>query len=69
MEELFPGTIPIASSAIDATGQVGVAELKIVMERTGGLVVLSESFAHSVFKDSFSRVFEKGEESLGLSHK
>ncbi|CAH1429057.1 unnamed protein product [Lactuca virosa] len=27
-----------------------------------------ESFGHSVFKDSFKRVFEKGEESLGLAH-
>lgn len=43
--------------------------MKVVIERTGGLVVLAESFGHSVFKDSFRRVFEKGEESLGLSHK
>ncbi|CAH1428018.1 unnamed protein product [Lactuca virosa] len=47
---------------------VGVAEMKVVIERTGGLVVLAESFGHSIFKDSFRRVFEKGEESLGLSH-
>ncbi|KAL4575850.1 hypothetical protein LXL04_011937 [Taraxacum kok-saghyz] len=47
---------------------VGVAEMKVVIERTGGLVVLAESFGRSVFKDSFRRVFKKGEESLGLSH-
>ena len=35
-----------------------------MIERTGGLVVLAESFGRSVFKDSFRRVFEKGEESL-----
>ncbi|EPS58382.1 hypothetical protein M569_16432, partial [Genlisea aurea] len=37
------------------------------IEKTGGLVVLSESFGHSVFKDSFRRIFEDGEQSLGLS--
>ncbi|CAI9298697.1 unnamed protein product [Lactuca saligna] len=48
--------------------QVGVAEMKVIIERTGGLVVLAESFGHSIFKDSFKHVFEKGEESLGLAH-
>ncbi|MQL83618.1 hypothetical protein Taro_016111, partial [Colocasia esculenta] len=46
---------------------VGVAELKVVVERTGGLVVLAESFGHPVFKDSFKRIFDDGEQSLGLS--
>lgn len=49
--------------------KVGVAEMKVAVERTGGLVVLSESFGHSVFKDSFKRVFEDGEQSLGLCFK
>ena len=49
--------------------QVGLAEMKLAIERTGGLVVLSESFGHSVFKDSFKRIFEGGEHSLGLSFK
>jgi len=40
--------------------KVGVAEIKFAVEKTGGLVVLSESFGHSVFKDSFKRVFENG---------
>ncbi|KAJ0233618.1 Sec23/Sec24 [Hirschfeldia incana] len=40
--------------------------MKVAVESTGGLVVLSESFGHSVFKDSFKRVFEDGEQSLGL---
>ncbi|KAK9072488.1 hypothetical protein SSX86_008922 [Deinandra increscens subsp. villosa] len=57
--------LDLFASALD---QVGVAEMKVVIEKTGGLVVLAESFGHSVFKDSFKRVFEKGEESLGLSH-
>ena len=49
--------------------QVGVAEMKVAVERTGGLVVLAESFGHPVFKDSFKRIFEDGEQSLGLSFK
>ncbi|OIV97471.1 hypothetical protein TanjilG_10995 [Lupinus angustifolius] len=55
--------LDIFASALD---QVGVAEMKVAVERTGGLVVLSESFGHSVFKDSFKRIFEDGEQSLSL---
>ncbi|RDX83177.1 hypothetical protein CR513_35945, partial [Mucuna pruriens] len=55
--------LDIFAAALD---QVGVAEMKVAVERTGGLVVLSESFGHSVFKDSFKQVFEDGEQSLGL---
>ncbi|XP_010527425.1 PREDICTED: protein transport protein SEC23-like isoform X2 [Tarenaya hassleriana] len=55
--------LDLFASALD---QVGVAEMKVAVERTGGLVVLSESFGHSVFKDSFKRVFEDGEHSLSL---
>lgn len=43
--------------------------MKVIIERTGGLVVLAKSFGHSIFKDSFKHVFEKGEESLGLARK
>ncbi|KVH97189.1 Gelsolin domain-containing protein [Cynara cardunculus var. scolymus] len=50
-----------------ALDQVGVAELKIAVEKTGGLVVLAESFGHSVFKDSLLRVFQSGDNDLGLS--
>ena len=46
-----------------------MAEIKVAVERTGGLVVLAESFGHSVFKDSFKRVFETGANALGLSFK
>nr|AAM10394.1 AT4g14160/dl3120w [Arabidopsis thaliana] len=55
--------LDLFASALD---QVGVAEMKVAVESTGGLVVLSESFGHSVFKDSFKRMFEDGEHSLGL---
>ncbi|KAL8486931.1 hypothetical protein ACS0TY_023574 [Phlomoides rotata] len=56
--------LDVFASALD---QVGIAEMKVAIERTGGLVVLAESFGHSVFKDSFKRIFEEGEQSLGLS--
>lgn len=50
-----------------ALDQVGVAELKVAVEKTGGLVVLAESFGHSVFKDSLRRVFQSGDQDLELS--
>ncbi|KAK6790220.1 hypothetical protein RDI58_014020 [Solanum bulbocastanum] len=56
--------LDVFASALD---QVGVAEMKVAIEKTGGLVVLAESFGHSVFKDSFKQIFEYGEQSLGLS--
>ncbi|CAH9080693.1 unnamed protein product [Cuscuta europaea] len=56
--------LDVFASALD---QVGVAEMKVAIEKTGGLVVLAESFGHSVFKDSFKRVFEDGEQSLEIS--
>lgn len=55
--------LDLFASALD---QVGVAEMKVAVERTGGLVVLAESFGHSVFKDSFKHLFNEGEQSLGL---
>ncbi|KAK3015421.1 hypothetical protein RJ639_006539, partial [Escallonia herrerae] len=47
--------------------KVGVAELKVAVERSGGLVVLAESFGHSVFKDSLKLIFQSGGNDLGLS--
>jgi protein transport protein SEC23 len=48
--------------------QVGLAEMKVCAENTGGLVVLAESFAHTVFKTSFARMFaSEGTEALGVS--
>ncbi|KAL5795174.1 hypothetical protein ACOSP7_003768 [Xanthoceras sorbifolium] len=49
-----------------ALDQVGVAELKVAVEKSGGLVVLTESFGHSVFKDSLRRVFHSEDLDLGL---
>ncbi|KAL8119419.1 protein transport protein SEC23 C [Apium graveolens] len=50
-----------------ALDQVGVAELKVAVERSGGLVVLAESFGHAVFKDSLKHVFQSGDADLGLA--
>lgn len=57
--------LDLFASALD---QVGVAEMKVAVEKSGGLVVLSESFGHSVFKDSFKRMFDNGEQSPGLCY-
>lgn len=48
---------------------MGVAELKIAVERTGGIVVLAESFGHAVFRDSLKHVFQSTDYDLGLSSK
>ncbi|GAA0157830.1 vesicle coat protein [Lithospermum erythrorhizon] len=50
-----------------ALDQVGLAELKVAIERSGGFVVLAESFGHSIFKDSLKHVFHSGEHDLALS--
>ena len=48
--------------------QVGLAEMKVCAEKTGGMVVLAESFANTVFKTSFARMFSTdGEDALGVS--
>ncbi|GJN03775.1 hypothetical protein PR202_ga21253 [Eleusine coracana subsp. coracana] len=50
-----------------ALDQVGVAEMKVAVERTGGIIVLAESFGHSVFKDSLRRIFQSSDNDLDLS--
>ncbi|KAK9814088.1 hypothetical protein WJX72_000474 [[Myrmecia] bisecta] len=49
--------------------QVGLAEMKRAVEHTGGMVVQTDSFHNSVFKDSFKRVFAKPTEEghLGIA--
>lgn len=39
--------------------QVGLYEMKVAAERTGGYMVMSDSFSMHVFKDSFRKVFEQ----------
>jgi protein transport protein SEC23 len=42
-----------------ALDQVGTLELKPLVSRTGGLVVLADKFNQSVFRESLRRVFER----------
>merc|ERR1712113_390275 len=39
--------------------QVGLLEMKVCSQKTGGVVVLADSFKQSVFKESFRRVFKR----------
>ena len=39
------------------TDQVGLAEMKPVVDMTGGMVVQTDTFLNPVFKESFKRVF------------
>lgn len=39
--------------------QVGLLETKVCAEKTGGLIVLADSFGQSVFKESLRRVFKR----------
>merc|ERR1719277_2175753 len=38
--------------------QVGLYEMKVVTDKSGGYMVMSDSFSMHVFKDSFRKVFE-----------
>uniref|UniRef100_A0A7S4V591 Protein transport protein SEC23 n=1 Tax=Alexandrium monilatum TaxID=311494 RepID=A0A7S4V591_9DINO len=42
--------------------QVGLFEMKVFAERTGGYVVMTDSFSIHVFKESFRKVFECDDE-------
>ena len=37
--------------------QVGLAEMKPVVDMSGGMVVMTDTFTNPVFKESFKRVF------------
>jgi protein transport protein SEC23 len=39
--------------------QIGALELKPLVARSGGLIVLADSFGQSVFRESLRRVFER----------
>ncbi len=41
--------------------QVGLQEMKSLTNSTNGVIVLSDSFATSIFKQSFLRMFNKDE--------
>jgi protein transport protein SEC23 len=42
--------------------QIGLAEMKVLVEKTGGLFVLSDSFESKQFVDSFKHVFRRAED-------
>ena len=42
--------------------QIGLAEMKVCVEKTGGYLVLDDSFTRGVFIGSFKRVFARGGE-------
>jgi len=44
--------------------QVGLLEMKTCFSKTGGFVVLSDSFNTSIFKQSFQRLFAKKDGNL-----
>ena len=44
--------------------QVGMLEMRELVEATGGLMVLGDSFGQSVFKESFRRVFRRFPEDI-----
>jgi len=39
--------------------QIGILEAKSLISRTGGLIVLADSFGQSVFRESLRRVFDR----------
>eukprot|EP00439_Symbiodinium_sp_Y106_P048950 s2741_g6.t1 len=41
--------------------QVGLYEMKVISDKTGGYMVMSDSFSMHVFKDSFRKIFEPDE--------
>jgi protein transport protein SEC23 len=60
------GRLVDSAHALDFFGcsldQAGLMELKPCVAATGGLVVLADSFAQSVFKESFVRIFKRWDE-------
>ena len=48
--------VDIFACALD---QSGVMEMKVCVSKTGGVIVLADSFGQSVFKESFRRMFSR----------
>jgi protein transport protein SEC23 len=56
-------TLDVFACALD---QVGLAEMKPAIERTGGMVALAESYHHETFKDSLRQIFLRDEDGLNV---
>lgn len=52
-------TIDLFAGCLD---QVGLLEMKSMPNSTNGVIVLSDSFATSIFKQSFLRMFNKDDQ-------
>eukprot|EP00294_Goniomonas_avonlea_P013357 CAMPEP_0114556282 /NCGR_PEP_ID=MMETSP0114-20121206/9212_1 /TAXON_ID=31324 /ORGANISM="Goniomonas sp, Strain m" /LENGTH=677 /DNA_ID=CAMNT_0001741489 /DNA_START=307 /DNA_END=2340 /DNA_ORIENTATION=+ len=50
--------IDVFSAALD---QCGVLEIKACVEKTGGVLVLTDSFTNAIFKESFKKCFQRDE--------
>ena len=55
--------VDMFASSLD---QVGLLEMRGLMDDTGGVIVLADSFSQSVFKESFRRVFVRSEDQENL---
>lgn len=42
--------------------QVGIAEMKICIDASGGVIVLAETFDHDIFRKSLQKIFERDEQ-------
>lgn len=49
-------TIDIFAGCLD---QIGLLEMKSMVNNTGGFMILADSFNTAIFKQSFQRVFQK----------
>ena len=46
---------------VAALDQVGIIEMKSLIEMTGGFYIMTDSFGNPVFKESFKKFFEVDE--------
>lgn len=46
--------------------QIGSFEMRVLTDRTGGVLVMSDAFSHNVFRDSFAKLFSKTDEQSGF---
>ena len=58
-----PWGIDVFACSLD---QCGTYEMRILCDRTGGMIVLSDSFSMHVFSDTFLKLFRKTDQDTGL---
>jgi len=61
-------TVDIFAASLD---QVGTYEMRILCDRTGGAMVMSDSFSYNVFRDTFNKMLswvdEQGHLQMGFN--